>query len=223
MAEDIMASLIQRPNSPIYYIQYMAGSRARRISTGTTLLQVAKEKLRQFEAAQARGEQLPLASKNPTADIVGAYVLHIRSAKTAKSAQTDIYYLRDIFGPICDELKVTSRKLSAKKRPTKKGQDRRRRVPVLDAAYVEQVTTAQISTFIRTQVQTRGLAPKTANRYREILSAFFNWAMTQRGVRMPGDKSHSARSIRWYARNCRAIWLTCFGDCQKRLSWSHTI
>ena len=51
-----MASLIQRPNSPIYYIQYMAGDRARRVSTGTELLQVAKEKLRQFESAQ-RGEQ----------------------------------------------------------------------------------------------------------------------------------------------------------------------
>jgi integrase len=192
-----MASLIQRPDSPIFYIQFMAGSRARRISTGTTVLQVAKEKLRQFESAQARGEQLPLASKTSTAELVGAYVLHIRSFKTAKSAQTDIYYLRDIFGPICDELMVTSRRLTAKKRPKKEGEDRRRRTPVLDAAHLEQITTAEISTFISAQVQSRGLAPKTANRYREILSALFNWAMTQRGVRMPSDKNPAATVLRY--------------------------
>jgi integrase len=192
-----MASLIQRPDSPIYYIQFMAGARARRVSTGTTLLQVAKEKLRQFESAQARGEQLPLASKTPTAEMIGAYVRHIRAVKTAKSAQTDIYYLRDLFGPVCDELKITSRKLTAKKRPRKEGEDRRRKIAVLDATYLEQVNTAQISSFISAQVQSRGLAPKTANRYREILSTFFNWAITQRGVRMPGDKNPAAAVLRY--------------------------
>ena len=192
-----MASLIQRPDSPIYYIQFMAGSRARRVSTGTDLLQIAKDKLRQFESAQARGAQLPLASKTSTPELLGAYVRHIRSTKTAKSAQTDIYYLRDLFGPVCDKLKVTSRKLTAKKRPRKEGEDRRRKKTVLDAAYLEQVTTAQISSFISAQVQTRGLAPKTANRYREILSALFNWAVTQRGVRMPNDKNPAAAVLRY--------------------------
>src|SRR5690606_16716898 len=36
------------------------------------------------------------------------------------------------------------------------------------------------------QVQSRGLAPKTANRYREILNRLFNWATTQHGIRLPG-------------------------------------
>jgi hypothetical protein len=59
---------------------------------------------------------------------------HIRNVKTAKSAQTDIYYLRDMFGPICEALKVTSRKVSAKakKRPPKPGQDGRRKAPVIE-------------------------------------------------------------------------------------------
>ena len=54
---------------------------------------------------------------------------HIRTVKTAKKLQTDIYYLRDAFGPICPALQITSRKpsLAAKKRPPKDGQDRRRR------------------------------------------------------------------------------------------------
>lgn len=30
----------------------------------------------------------------------------VRTRKTAKSAQTDVYYLREAFGPICDELMV---------------------------------------------------------------------------------------------------------------------
>ena len=44
-------------------------------------------------------------------------------------------------------------------------------------------TPADVSAFISGQVQSRGLAPKTANRYREILCRLFNWAMEQRGIR----------------------------------------
>ena len=84
---------------------------------------------------------------------------------------------------------MTSRKLSAKakKHPPKEGQDRRRRARVIEAQCFEHVTTADVSAFISGQVQSRGLAPKMANRYREILCRLFNWAMEQRGVRMPGD------------------------------------
>jgi hypothetical protein len=105
-----VASLIQRGKT--YYIQYMASGRAKRISTGIVgdeKYPLAKEKLRQFESAQFRGEDHLLPTKTPTAEILTAYVEHIRVAKTAKSAQTDIYYLRDAFGPACDALKITSR------------------------------------------------------------------------------------------------------------------
>ena len=44
----------------------------------------------------------PLPSQTPIADVLTAYVKHIRATKTAKSAQTDIYYLRDAFGPVCE-------------------------------------------------------------------------------------------------------------------------
>ena len=70
-----------------------------------------------------------------SADIVSAYVDQIRLVKTPKSAQTDCYYLRDMFGPICPALEIVSRKPSkkAKKRPPKPGQDRRRVAQRLDA------------------------------------------------------------------------------------------
>jgi hypothetical protein len=137
-----VASLKQRGS--IYYIQYYLGGQQRRISTDTDNWQIAKEKLRQFESAQMRGDLNPLPTKTPIGDVVTAYVEHMRTTKTAKSAQTDIYYLRDAFGPICPALQVTSRKLSAaaKKRPPKPGQDRRRRAKVIEAQCFEQITTA---------------------------------------------------------------------------------
>jgi integrase len=192
-----VASLIFRGST--FYIQHMVSGTARRVSTGTESLQIAKEKLRQFESAQARGDDLPLPTKTPIADVVTAYVSHIRTVKTAKSAQTDVYYLRDSFGAVADALRITSRKISAKtkKRPPKQGQDRRRKAPVIEANCFEQIVTADIAGFISGQVKSRGLAPKTANRYREILTRLFNWAMTQHGIRMPRDKNPAAAVERY--------------------------
>jgi len=186
-----MASLICR--NEIYYIQYCVSGRARRISTGTDSVQLAKEKLRQFESATLRGQDNPLPTRTPIPDVLQKYVDQIRVKKTAKSAQTDVYYLREAFGPICDGLKVTSRRLfpKARKRPLLPGakQDLRRRAAVIESNCFENINTAQVSAFISGQVQQRGLAPKTANRYREILCRLFNWAMEEGGVRLPGDKN----------------------------------
>jgi len=45
---EVMASLMQRPGSPVYYIQYYLCRKMKRVSTGTDVLQLAKEKLRQY-------------------------------------------------------------------------------------------------------------------------------------------------------------------------------
>lgn len=203
-----MASL--RKRSGIYYIQFYLGGKQRRESLDTNNFQIAKEKLRQFESAQVRGEDSPLPTRTPITEVVTKYVQHIRTIKTAKSAQTDIYYLRDAFGPMCEALQVTSRKLSplAKKRPPKPGQDRRCRAQVIETNYFEEISTAQVSAFIQSQVQSRGLAPKTANRYREILTRLFNWAMAEGGVRMPGDKNPAAKVGRYKERAPEIRFLT---------------
>jgi integrase len=206
--EVIMASLLKRGS--VYYLSYYVGGREIRTSLDTDSFQIAKERQRQFESAQLRGENIPLPTRTPIADIVTAYVNHIRTVKTPKSAQTDIYYLRDAFGPMCPALQVTSRKLSpaTKKRPPKDGQDRRRRALVIEAPCFEQITTAQVSEFISGQVQSRGLAPKTANRYREILCRLFNWAMNERGVRLPTDKNPVAKIARYKERAPEIRFLT---------------
>jgi integrase len=203
-----MASLRKRGST--FYMSYYIGGKERRISLDTDSRQLAKERLRQFESAQLRGDLSPLPTQTSIAQIVNAYVSHIRTIKTPKSAQTDTYYLREAFGPVCPALETNSRKPSpkAKKRPPKIGQDRRRRALVIEAPYFEQITTAQVSEFISGHMQSRGLAPKTANRYREILCRLFNWAMNDRGIRMPGDKNPVAKVSRYKERASEIRFLT---------------
>jgi hypothetical protein len=107
--------------------------------------------------------------------VVQAYVEHIRTFKTPKSAQTDVYYLREAFGPICPALEVTSRKVTEKcrKRP-RNPRSPHRRVPIIEAPCFEAITTADLMAFQIAHVRDRGLAPKTANRYRELLVRLFN-------------------------------------------------
>jgi integrase len=206
--EVVMASLLKRGS--VFYLSYYVGGKEIRTSLETDSIQIAKERQRQSESAQLRGQNIPLPTRTPIPDVVTAYVNHIRTVKTPKSAQTDIYYLRDAFGPICPALQITSRKpsLAAKKRPPKDGQDRRRRALIIEAPSFEQITTAQVSEFISGQVQSRGLAPKTANRYREILCRLFNWSMAERGVRMPMDKNPVAKVGRYKERAPEIRFLT---------------
>jgi integrase len=183
----------------VYYIKFWSNGSTRKTSTGTCSFQIAKEQLREFEAGQARGDLSPLPTKTPIADVLTAYVAYIRTTKTDKSAQTETYYLREAFGPICDAVRVTSRKLSpkARKRALKPGQDRRRKAVVIDAEFFEQVTTAQVAAFISGKKDSRGLSPTTANHYRQILTRLFNWAMKQGGVKIAGDRNPAARVERY--------------------------
>jgi hypothetical protein len=143
-----MASLIKHNGT--FYLQWRVGGKIRRRSLHTPVLQLAKEKLRQFQSAQHRGLDDSLPTRTPLPEILDAYVQHVRHVKTPKSAQTDIYYLREAFGPVCPGLQITSRKPSeqARKRPRKPGQDRRCRQPVIAADCFEAITTADVATFI---------------------------------------------------------------------------
>lgn len=89
--------------------------------------------------------------------MVGAYINHIRTKKTAKSAQTDVYYLREALDPCCEQIEITSRRVSTKaKKPHRKpGQDQRCKDRPIGADCIESVTTSQIQQFIHARV--RGL------------------------------------------------------------------
>jgi hypothetical protein len=84
-----------------------------------------------------------------------------------------------------------------RKRQLKDDVDRRHKSPVIEADCFEAITTAQIVEFVSGQVARRGLAPKTANRYREILTRLFNWAVEQKGIRIPGDRNPASKVERY--------------------------
>ena len=100
-----MASIIRR--SGTYYIDYYLGERRVRQSLGTDNLNVAKAKKNKFELDRAQGNGNTLPTKTPLPQLMDAYVAHLRTTKPAKSAQTEIYYLRSAFGPIrADHLRL---------------------------------------------------------------------------------------------------------------------
>lgn len=186
-----MASLKKRGKT--YYAQYYVGDKQKRVCLKTTSLQVAKEKLRQIESAQLRGNELPLPTKTPIAQIVAAYVDYIRTLKTHKSVQTDFCYLRETFGPACDGIQIGPRQFTTR---TSKAAAKKKR-HYIEAACFEHVTTADISQWLAAQVRRKGLAPKTANRYREILTRLYNWAMSQYGIIMPNNQNPAAKVERY--------------------------
>lgn len=209
-----MACLYQRTKNGkafgSFYIQDRVGKRIVRHCLKTTSKQVAKEKLRQYESAKLHGVDSPLPTRTPIGEVVQAYVEHIRTVKTAKSAQTDVYYLREVFGDCCEAVKVNSRKRSekARKRPLKENLDRRCRPAAIEAGRFEAIGTVDIQRFIDSHVRSRGLAPKTANRYREIICRLFNWAMKQKLVRMPGGENPAKAVERHKERPAEIRFLT---------------
>lgn len=186
-----MASLKKRGKT--YYIQFYRNGNEVRKSLNTASYQVAKEKLRQFESALARGNDDPLPTRTPIAQVVTAYVEHIRQTKTRNGYKVDLWYLRELFGPLCPELALP---------------DDRKRREHLDARCFEDISTAQVSEFIARLVRERGYAPKTANRYREVVQRVFNWSMSQRGIRMPNEKNPAAKVERYKERARTIRFLT---------------
>ncbi len=64
-----MASLIKRQfqGSTVWYIQFYRAGKQKRIKASDNF-QIAKEKLRRFDSAEARGEEVnPLPSQTPVA------------------------------------------------------------------------------------------------------------------------------------------------------------
>ena len=118
-----MASLIKRKKS--YYVQwYTVNKKINRRSLNTTSLQIAKEKFRQFESSQCRGDANPLPTKTPLEKILNEYVQYMATIKAAKSTQTDVYYLRAMFGDDAEALTITARRRPPRKK-TEIKQDRR--------------------------------------------------------------------------------------------------
>jgi integrase len=188
----------------VFYLRFSENGVHKRISLHTDSLQAAKERQRQFDSARARGEQDLFPTETPLAGAVASYAAHMKATRTRHGYTADLSYLRNAFGPICDVLKPRRR---CNKTPQDSA-DVQRHEPVIRAVYIEQVTTAQVSDFIRDHVQRYGLQAKTANRYREVLRRLFSWLMEEGGVRMPRDFNPVAKVKRYKERVPEVRFLT---------------
>ena len=189
-----MASLKKRGDS--YYLQWYEGDKQRRKSLKTDSLQIAREKLRQFESAQFRGYSVPLPTRTPVGEVVAQFIEHMRAHRPERSWRRDLSYLREAFGECCPMLELSSSR-ARRCRETRCKDDRRQKLWPIAAGSFEEVTTAAVSEFIASRVRERGLAPKTANRYREVICKVFNWAINTETVRMPLDRNPAAKVARY--------------------------
>ena len=188
----------------VYYLHYFERGARKRVSLETDSLRLAQDKQRHFDSARVRGEETTLATHTPLAEIVPAYIRNMQTRFTKTGFNADLSSLRKMFGPICPELAYGRRSPKALRVPV----DGRLREPAIEALHLEQITTAQISEFILERVRRHDLQPKTANRYRELLQRLFNWAMEERGVRMPGGLNPASRVKRYAERAPQIRFLT---------------
>ena len=187
-----MASLKKRGKK--YYASYYVNGKEQRRALNTENYQVAKQRLRNLDVAQAKGvldDTLPTRTK--VADMVTQYAAFIKSTKAKNGVKIDFWYLRNMFGPVCELLHPHDLDRWEKKKRT-----------LVAAKYLEDIRTPDIATFISQKVIEDGIAPKTANRYREIFMRLFTWAIKQRGVRMPGN-SNPAKDVERYRERAPEI------------------
>jgi len=166
--------------------------------------QIAKAKRRELEAALDRGQGSPLRARTPLEQAVTAYVQHIHTVKTKGSAKKDTRILRQVFGPICPALMFPKEQADPQAAPKRK----RAEVRHIEAKHLEDITTASLAAFIGDSVRTRGLCPRTANRFREVLSRLFTWSINQGGVRMPLDRNPVAKVDRYHQNAPEIRFLT---------------
>jgi integrase len=197
-----MACLKRRGKS--FYAQFYAGGQQKRVNLNTTSLPSAKEKLRQIESSLYRGEEIQLPTRTAIPDVLERYIDYMKTRKTAKSVERDIYYLRQAFGQVSSSLRLKNVNISAKATKRPASQITR----PIETVYFEQVSTSEISEHISARVRRQALAPKTANRYREVLTRLYNWAMQQGGIKMPSDRNPAAAVERYKERASEISFLT---------------
>ena len=197
-----MAGLYKR--NGVYYAKYYLGRKPTRVSLKTGDPRIAKAKLRNIEDALDRGDDSPLPTRTPLEQAITAYVEHMQASKTPRSMLRDARLLRQVFGPICPALWTNTRDRE------QQGTVQRRKgdVTPLQARCIEQITAADIARFIGDSVRGRGLSPRTANRFREVLSRLFSWSMKYGKVRMPADRNPAAQVEKYREKAPQIRFLT---------------
>ena len=182
-----MASIYKRGRT--WWIHFLIGGRSVSRSLRTTSQRVALEKKKRIEALELT-DQLPRPSKTPIKGFLQNFGEFLLKTRTFKSAKNDISYLRQFFGPCCPVLQMGSkapRKYRQKLRRLPRVPDSKKHVHV-PLSRLEQITGEMISGFIRGRIVEDGIAPKTSNRFREVLHRMFTYAIEHHGYVCPDTR-----------------------------------
>ena len=174
-----MASIVRKGRKGIWWIKYRVGDRQIFHSLHTSNERLALAAKRRVEAEMTTG-QLLAPSRTPLPEFLADFCRYLSTKRTRKSYSADCSALRVFFGPICPALQLGSNTNQPYRTDdSARIEDRMRSFHVL-AKYLEDVTPALIEGFITRRILESGIAPKTANRYREILHVMFNYAIRTR-------------------------------------------
>jgi integrase len=179
-----MAAIFQKPGNETWWITYYVNGFRVRHSLRTREERIARLKLKKIEGDLVSGE-LVGASHTPLVPFLTAFCEHLSTIRTRKSYKNDLSYLRTFFGPVCDGLVLGT--------PVNRGCHSKRPVAVKDRfagqhvqlKMLEELTAGVIEAHITRRVKQDGIAPKTANRIREVLHVLFAYAIRQHGFRSP--------------------------------------
>lgn len=176
-----MASLYLRGR--FYWVSYSVNGKQRQKSLRTTIEKVARSKFKRLEYELATGD-LQQASRLRLPTILEEFCQHLRAKHPHKSCANDFSRLRLFFGEVCESLKLKPVPVRGCPGVFKPRRDRFAKSHVT-ADYVEQITAELINRFISARLREDRWSEKTANRLREILQRFFNYATKHHGYRSP--------------------------------------
>ncbi|MBP7745507.1 MAG: tyrosine-type recombinase/integrase [Phycisphaerae bacterium] len=179
-----MAAIFRKPGRQTWWITYYVNGLRVRHSLRTRDERIARLRLKKLEGDLVTGD-LVQASRTPLVPFLTAFCEHLSTIRTRKSYKNDLSYLRTVFGPVCDALKPGStinHGCRATKPITVKDRFAGRHIQV---KVLEELTAGIIEGHITQRVKHEGIAPKTANRIREVLHILFTYAIRQHGFRSP--------------------------------------
>jgi len=171
-----MACLYKRRTQ--YWASYYLNGRQVQKSLHTDDPRIARDKIRKLEYELSLGD-LPQASRLPLPALLETFCGHLKSRQTYRSYRKDVSRLRNLFGEICEALKIkpagSPARRQARPRPDKYAGDH------INAKLLEDVTTEVINRFLDSRVRRSQWAPKTANGIRELLHRLFEYAIKHHG------------------------------------------
>ena len=161
-----------------YWVRYYLNGWQVQKSLRTDDLRIARDKLREIKCELSLGG-LPQARRIPLPAILETFCAYLKTKQTYRSHRKDVSRLRNVFGEICEALKI---------RPSRSPNGRQGR-PCLDkyagdhiqARFLEDVMPEAINRFLDSRIQRSQWAPKTANGIREILHRLFAFAIKHYG------------------------------------------